>query len=218
LYNPNDVTYKDDEYVGIPPGLSAAAIYNYNGCPNGAQGRFNHHVSMLNRMFMDGSPSAGDMLQARLVSAAEMHFTLAEMALKGWNVDDAESHYRAGIQNSLQTWGVADQFDAFYANVAFDGTAEQVLTQKWVASFCNATEAWNDYKRTGYPALTLSTDEARAPVPALRFGYGGDELNNNTANVSAAIERLETTQYSGSIGKNSVYSRPWVLQGTGKPW
>ncbi len=218
LYNPNDVNYKDDEYVGIPPGLSAAAIYNYNGCPNGAQGRFNHHVSMLNRMFMDGRPRAGDMLQARLVSAAEMHFTLAEMALKGWNVGDAESHYRAGIQNSLQTWGVADQFDAFYANVAFDGTAEQVLTQKWVASFCNATEAWNDYKRTGYPVLTLATDEARAPVPALRFGYGGDELNNNTANVTAAIERLEITQYSGSIGKNSVYSRPWILQGTGKPW
>ncbi|MBW6537120.1 MAG: SusD/RagB family nutrient-binding outer membrane lipoprotein [Mariniphaga sp.] len=218
LYNPNDVNYKDDEYVGIPPGLSAAVIYNYNGCPNGAQGRFNHHVSMLNRMFMDGRPRAGDMLQARLVSAAEMHFTLAEMALKGWSVGDAESHYRAGIQNSLQPWGVADQFDAFYANVAFDGTAEQVLTQKWVASFGNATEAWNDYKRTGYPLLTLATDEARAPVPALRFGYGGDELNNNTANVTAAIERLEITQYSGSIGKNSVYSRPWILQGTGKPW
>lgn len=167
---------------------------------------------------MDGSPMAGDMLQARLVSAAEMHFTLAEMALKGWNVGDAETHYRAGIQNSLQTWGVADQFNSFYSNVEFDGTVEQVLTQKWVASFCNGTESWCDYRRTGYPEFSLIVAEARAPVPAVRFGYGSDELNNNTDNVNVAIERLETTQYSGTIGKNSVYSRPWVIQGTGKPW
>lgn len=218
LYNPNDTSFVDTEFVGVPPGLRSTDIHSYNGCYNGAQGRFNHHVSTLNPMFMDGNPRAGDLLQARLVSAAEMHFTLAEMALKGWSVGNAESHYRAGIQNSLQTWGVAGQFDAFYANVAFDGTEEQILTQKWVASFCNGTEAWCDYRRTGYPQFTLSTEVARAPVPALRFGYGSDELNNNTDNVNVAIERLETTQYSGTIGKNSVYSKPWIIQGTGKPW
>lgn len=218
LYNPNDTSFVDTEFVGVPPGLRSTDIHSYNGCYNGAQGRFNHHVSTLNPMFMDGNPKAGDLLQARLVSAAEMHFTLAEMAIKGWNVGNAETHYRAGIQNSLQTWGVADQFDTFYANVAFDGTEEQVLTQKWVASFCNGTEAWCDYRRTGYPQFTLSTEVARAPVPALRFGYGSDELNNNTDNVNVAIERLETTQYSGNIGKNSVYSKPWIIQGTGKPW
>lgn len=218
LYNPSDTSFVDTEFVGVPPGLRSTDIHSYNGCYNGAQGRFNHHVSTLNPMFMDGNPRAGDLLQARLVSAAEMHFTLAEMALIGWNVGDAETHYRAGIQNSLETWGVASQFDTFYANVAFDGTEEQVLTQKWVASFCNGTEAWCDYRRTGFPEFTLPTEVARAPVPALRFGYGSDELNNNTENVAVAIDRLETTQYSGTIGKNSVYSKPWIIQGTGKPW
>lgn len=219
LYNPSDVTYNDSEYVGVPPGMRMSDIHTYNGAYNGAQGRFNHHVSTLHPQFMDGEPRQGDLLQARIVSAAEMHFTLAELAMKGWNVGGtAEEHYTMGIQNSLETWGVGDQFDAFYPNVAFDGTLEQIITQKWVASFTNATEAWLDYRRTGLPELTLSTEVARAPVPALRFGYGSDELNNNTENVNAAIERLEITQYSGALGKNSVYSKPWLLQGTNNPW
>lgn len=219
LYNPNDTSFVDTEFVGVPPGMRMSDIHTYNGAYNGAQGRFNHHVSTLHPQFMDGNPQAGDLLKARIVSAAQMHFTLAELAVKGWNVGGtAEEHYMAGIQNSLNSWGVGDQFDQFYPNVAFDGTLEQVMTQKWVASFTNATEAWLDYRRTGLPELTLSTVVARAPVPALRFGYGDDELNNNTENVNAAIDRLETTEYSGAIGKNSVYSKPWVLQGTGNPW
>lgn len=219
LYNPNDVSFNDSEFVGVPPGMRMSDIHAYNGAYNGAQGRFNHHVSTLHPQFMDGNPQPGDLLQARIVSAAQMHFTLAELALKGWNVGGtAEDHYIAGIQSSLETWRVADQFGEFYPNVEFDGSLEQVITQKWVASFTNATEAWLDYRRTGLPALTLETVEARAPVPALRFGYGSDELNNNTANVNAAIDRLEITQYSGAIGKNSVYSKPWLLQGTENPW
>ncbi|MCG6188058.1 SusD/RagB family nutrient-binding outer membrane lipoprotein [Maribellus maritimus] len=218
LYNPNDVERNDSEYVGVPPGLLQADIHSFNGCENGAQGRHNYHVSMLNSIFMDGSPEPGDLLQARILSAAEMHFTLAEMALDGWNVGDAENHYNEGVRASLETWGVEDDYDAFITEVSFNGTKDQVLTQKWVASFCNATEAWNDYKRTGYPQFTLSDEIARAPYPALRFGYGSDELNNNTSNVNAAIERLETTEYSGLIGKNSVYSKTWLLQGTGEPY
>src|SRR5690606_36809508 len=101
------------------------------------------------------------LLQTRTLSAAEMHFTLAELAFKGWNVGGtAEEHYMAGIQNSLQTWGVGDQFASFYPNVAFDGTLEQIITQKWVASYAKATEAWLGNLRTGFPVLTLTEDVA----------------------------------------------------------
>jgi hypothetical protein len=219
LFNPNDISRNTDEYVGVPAGMLQADLHTYNGMDHGAQGRHNYHVSMLTETFMDGNPTAGDLLQARIVSAAEMHFTLAEMALKGWSVGDAQTHYESGVEASLETWGVADEYDTFIAEVAFDGTVEQVMTQKWIASFCNATEAWNDYKRTGLPELdVIMGGGARAPVPAVRFGYGSDELDNNTSNVEAAYNSLEVTEYSGSIGKNSVYSKTWVLQGTGKPW
>lgn len=216
-YNPAKVDADDNEFVGIPAGIfqSDNQFYNYN--PVGGQGRHNIHASMLTSTFMDGKATAGDMLQSRLVSAAEMHFTLAEMAINGWNVGDAQTHYEAGIMESLKVWGVEDEYGSFIAEVPFDGTVEQVITQKWVASFNSATEAWNDYKRTGYPVLSVGPG-AMAPVPAIRYGFGSDELNNNTDNVDAAISLLEITDYSGSLGKNSPYSRPWLLQGTGMPW
>ncbi len=216
-YNPNDVTFIDSEYVGVEPGILISEIQSYNGNPSPGQGRHNVHVSMMTSTFMDGHALPGDLLQSRLLSAAEMHFTLAEMALQGWNVGDAEEHYNAGIGSSLEVWGVADQYADFVAQVAFDGTVEQIITQKWVASFTSATEAWNDYKRTGFPVLSVGNG-APQPVPAVRFGYGGDELNNNTDNVNSAIDNLETTDYSGQLGKDSPYSKPWLLQGTGNPW
>jgi hypothetical protein len=209
-FNPNDTTFDDSEFVGVAPGIFQSDVHIYNGNPVGGQGRHNIHVSMLTETFMDGQASQGDLLQARLVSAAEMHFTLAEMSINGWSVGDAEEHYEAGIKASLETWGVDDQYDAFISEVPFDGTVEQVITQKWVASFTSATEAWNDYKRTGFPVLSVG-EGAAAPVPAIRFSYGGDELNNNTDNVNSAIDRLETTEYSGAQAKNSPICKDLVV-------
>ncbi len=217
-YNPNDVTRDDSEYLGIPAGIFQSENQAYNGNPSPGQGRHNVHVSMLKEKWMDGKPVKGDMLRARLLSSAEMHFTLAEMALKGWSVGgSAQSHYEAGIQNSLNVWGIGDKYDDFIAEVPYAGTVEQIITQKWVAGFMAGAEAWNDYKRTGFPILTVGPG-ATAPVPAIRFGYGPDELNNNTDNVSSAINNLETTVHSGQLGKDSQYSKQWLLQGTSKPW
>jgi hypothetical protein len=216
-YNPSNASFDDAAFVGIPAGILQSDNQVYNGNPVGGQGRHNIHASMLVPMLMDGVAGAGDLLKARLLSAAEIHFTLAEMALDGWNVGDAQEHYEAGIRSSLEDWGIAAAYDSFIQEVAFDGTKEQILMQKWVASFFAAAEAWNDYKRTGIPVLGVG-EGATAPVPAIRFGYGGDELTKNTDNVNAAIENLETTGYSGQLGKDSPYSKQWLLQGTGLPY
>jgi hypothetical protein len=45
-----------------------------------------------------------------------------------------------------------------------------------------------------------------------------DERNLNKVNTEAAMSKLETTTYTEADGKNSAWSKPWVLQGTGKPW
>jgi hypothetical protein len=216
-YDPDLASFNNEEYVGIPAGIFQSDNQGWNGNPVGGQGRHNIHVSMLARTFMYDLAEPGDLLQARLLSASEMHFSLAEMAINGWSVGDAKTHYEAGILNSLETWGVDDQYDGFIAQVPYDGTVEQVITQKWVSSFISATEAWNDYKRTGLPVLSVG-EGAAAPVPAIRFGYGSDELNNNTDNVGAAIQGLEITEYSGQLGQDSQYSKQWLLQGTGNPW
>lgn len=214
-FNPKMVNYDTGEYVGLPPGLLTPD--SYNGNPDPGQGVRNQHVSQLAPVYATGG-SPGDILKARIISAAEVSFILAEAALKGWNVGSAEDHYENAIMQSLMTWGKADAYDSFIAQpgIAYNGTVEQVMTQKWVASWTAATEAWMDYRRTGMPALEAGPASDQ-PVVAIRFPYGNDELNNNTSNANSAIENLEVTQYSES-GADSQWSKMWVLQGTGKPW
>ncbi len=211
-YNPNDVSYNDDLYVGLPAGISIPA--NHNGNPAPGQGAQNQHVSHLAPMYAE---AGGSLLKARLISAAEVSFILAEAALKTYNVGSAEDHYEDGVRHSLTTWGKGGDYAAFIAEVPYDGSLEQIITQKWVASWTAATEAWLDFRRTGYPALVAGEAAVQDVLP-VRFRYGDDEWVNNASSTGVAVDKLEITNYSGSLGKDSQWSKPWIIQGTGKPW
>ena len=203
------------DFVGMPPSWNGAA-YPYNLNPNLVQAPINPHVSHLNDLY---KKSTDPLLKARMCSAAEINFSLAEIALKGWG-GNAESHYYAGIRASLETWGVSGVYNDYISNsgVAYKGTLAQIIEQKWIASWTTATEAWFDYRRTGLPALQPGRIVKQNALP-LRFYYGNNELNYNTDNVKDAIEKLETTQYyMEEEGKNTAWSKSWLLQGTGKPW
>lgn len=205
----------DPNYVGLPPSVSQLpSAYNFNPTPG--QTSYNPHVSYINEIYTKAS---GGILKARLVSAAEVHFILAEAALKGWSAGDAKTHYEQAIKASLTAWGVGGSYDAFIAQkgVAYDKTLTQIMTQKWIASWTNATEAWFDYRRTGLPALAAGPVAKRKALP-LRFYYMRDEVNLNKTNTAAAMDKLETTANSQSDGKNSAWSKTWLVQGTGKPW
>ncbi len=189
----------------------------YNLCPNLEQAPLNPHASHLDDMYKNAS---GPLLKARLISAAEVNFILAEAALKGWSIGStAKDLYEAGVKASLDAWGLSDSYDTYIAltGVAYEGTLSQIIEQKWIASWTAATEAWFDYRRTGLPALTAGTIVKRNAIP-LRFYYGTNELLYNPEKVEAAIQGLEATTYSAGDGKNSPWSRSWLLQGTGKPW
>ena len=215
-YNPNTITaaIDDRETVGLPPGLMQPSAFNLN--PSPGQVLENQHVSQLAPVYREGGD---DLLKARLISAAEVSFILAEAATKGWAVGDAKTHYEAGVRFSLENWDVADQYDTFIAedDIAFDGTLEQIMKQKWVASWTAASESWFDWRRTGLPELAAGP-AAIQPVLPVRFNYGSDEINNNEANYMSAISTLEITPFSGPRENDSPWSKPWVLQGTGYPW
>lgn len=203
------------DYVGIPPAYMAPAVYNLSPDPNQASN--NPHVSWLSDMYrVFNSP----LLKSRLLSASEVNFILAEAALKNWSVGkSAEAYYQEAIRQSLETWGVGAQFETFIAQpaVVFKGTQQQIIEQKWIASWQAAIESWADYKRTGFPKLTVGS-AAKREVPPVRFYYMRDEQNLNKPNVDEALKRLEETPYTNPDGPNSAWSKPWVLQGTGKPW
>ncbi len=204
----------DPEYVGLPPSSPAGGAYNLN--PDLAQGTLNPHCSQLNSMYKE---SAGSMLKARLMAASEVNLILAEAAQKGWNVGgSAQAYYEAGVRASLTTWGVSDQYDTYIAgDAAYDGTLEQLIEQKWIASWTAAAESWFDYRRTGFPVLQAGPNAQRQAIP-LRFYYMLGEIQLNPVNIGVAIEDLTTTSFTSPDPKNSAWSKSWLLQGTGKPY
>lgn len=214
LFAVDEVLPVATEYVGIPPAIIGPDYYNYNPTPG--QTVENQHVSQYDDMYRSLS---GSLLKARLISAAETHFILAEAALKGWAVGNAETNYENGVESSLTAWNVGGDFASYIAEpgVAFNGTLEQIIEQKWIASWTSAAEAWMDYRRTGLPALQTGPASAE-PVLPVRFIYSDDETLRNEDNANDAIDRLEETEYSDLRGANSQWSKPWIIQGTGKPW
>ncbi len=214
LFGADEVKPVTSQFVGIPPGLIQPDYYNFNPTPG--QTVENQHVSQYDDLYRG---LAGPLLKARLISAAETHFVLTEAALKGWAVGDAETNYKNGVKSSLDAWNVGGNFASYIAEpgVAFNETLERVIEQKWIASWTSATEAWMDFRRTGLPALQAGPASAE-PVLPVRFIYSDDETLRNEANANDAIGRLEETDYSNLRGANSQWSKPWIIQGTGKPW
>ncbi len=213
----NDIN-QDPFYVGLPVALNAPQTYNLS--PDVQQASHNTHVSWVNKTFAKGNAGG---TKVRVVTAAEVHFILAEAAVKGWSAGSAQTHYNQGITASLTNWGFASQAAAYLAqpNVVFNNTIKQIITQKWIASWSMAAEAWFDWRRTGYPELHGVQGRTVAPELPLRFYYPIEERNLNEANVEIANQSLNSTPYSnfgGNGAKNSPWSQPWIVQGTGKPW
>ena len=203
----------DPDYVGLPPAWSVVPqAYNLN--PNLEQAPQNPHASHLNDRYKDAS---GSLLKSRMLSAAEVQFILAEAALNGWSVGrSAGEYYEDGIRASMDAWGVGDAADEYLAGaeVAYDGTLAQIMTQKWISNWTAAAEAWFDFRRTGLPALVSGVATER-PVLPVRFAYSQNELDYNPENANQAVGRLEATSYGEG---NDEWAKMWVLQGTGKPW
>ncbi|OGX86420.1 SusD/RagB family nutrient-binding outer membrane lipoprotein [Hymenobacter glacialis] len=132
---------------------------------------------------------------ARLLTNVQRLFILAESALTlpGITVaGTAQSLYQDAIRASMTKAGIsnADVTAYFAANprvATLSGTTEQrrnkIITQKWVSWVGNGLEAYNDYRRTGYPrlnpALNPAGDDGTLPQ---RFALPLSEL---TANAGA---------------------------------
>lgn len=206
-------------YVGLPVSYQGSEPYTYNLNPNPVQGGGNVHVSLMNDQFKEAS---GEFLKARVMSYAEVCFLKAEAALRGWG-SDAEGNYNKGVQASLDTWGIGDEYADYIDNaeVAYNGTLAQIMEQKWIANFATASESYLDWRRTGLPDLQTGPFALSSVIP-VRFQYPDEERNINEANYNAALSSLETTSHTNDVpGKyenDTPWSKPWILQGVTKPW
>jgi hypothetical protein len=67
----------------------------------------------------------------------------------------------------------------------------------------NGYEAWAEWRRTGYPALTPAPDNNNIPIPR-RQGYPSSEPNINSNNYKAAVQAQ-----TGFGGKDDLNGRMW---------
>jgi hypothetical protein len=220
-------------YVGIPISYDNYVDFNYNINGTGTQSTsLSDYVSYLRTDIYD-NPN-GPLLAQRMASYSEICFDLAEAALKGWNVgSDAATWYNNGIQASFDTWQVFKSYQSDVNNyygcvkdygtyiaqplVAFDGTLQRIMEQKWISAWQACNEAYMDWRRTGLPALTIGWASYRGQIP-VKFGYNNSELQNNSTNAQVVIDKLAPSPYNGPDGNNSSWSKFWLLQGTSKPW
>lgn len=204
------------EYAGLPIASTTGDGSSWNLNPQPIQGGPNVHNSALADMYKEAS---GDMLKARLISYAEVCFILAEAAQKGWSVGSQQEWYEKGIKASFDTWGVGGDYSSYISEdgVAYNGSLEQIMVQKWIANWTVAHESWCDWRRTGYPELTIGPRGVRDAMP-LRYEYGSTEKARNAANYQNAIQNLQETSFTATDGKDSSWSKFWLLQGTDNPY
>lgn len=88
-----------------------------------------------------------------LMEYAEVCFLLSEV--NGW--DDA--WYRKGVESSLKRWEVDPAKTAAFVSSLPMASKANVLNQKYIALFMQPQEAWNEYRRTGYPDTILKPGE-----------------------------------------------------------
>ncbi len=126
----------------------------------------------------------------RIVTNYQRAFILAEAALVLGTPGDAQALYTEGITASMLKTGVPQATITAYLaanpSVAIltgstEAKRQQIITQKYISFVGNGIEAYNDYRRTGYPVLALAQNAQGDDPNSIprRFAYTGNEISRN---------------------------------------
>jgi hypothetical protein len=126
----------------------------------------------------------------RLLTNAQSNLNLAENMIRLGIAGNADSLYKAGITAHMTKIGMtsAEISNYFATNptiVTLTGTNSdkliQIVTQKYIVFTGNEIEAYNDYRRTGIPTLTLPlvTQGDNPSVIPKRYPYTLKEQGSN---------------------------------------
>ncbi|MGL2988458.1 SusD/RagB family nutrient-binding outer membrane lipoprotein [Flavobacterium sp. RSSA_27] len=125
----------------------------------------------------------------RMLTFAEYNFIRAEAALRFSSPGSAQTFFQAGIRASMESAGVAAADITTYlaANGTLTGTTaqqlEQIINEKFVANYGVVMEPWTDFRRTGYPTLTLPSNAIVPYFPRSLF-YPQSEIDLNPENAN----------------------------------
>ncbi|MHA7865705.1 SusD/RagB family nutrient-binding outer membrane lipoprotein [Flagellimonas marinaquae] len=210
---PNNEDFDTDPtFVGAFNGLG-------DDCPKSGASRLG--VQYFNYPDLTQASGLGlEIAEGIVITYSEVEFLLAEAAAKGWIADDVETHYRNGIQASMEYHDVDlapfgwASFDDFYTNsgVAYSTTTD-IWEQKWLALFFHGMEPYFEVRRwyfesgnsfDGIPFLGPSCGNSNNDKLPLRFTYPGEEQSLNISNYQAAVDAI-----GGSDSQNAA---TWLVQ------
>ena len=188
---PNPDTILANQF-GVPIGVENNAV------PRGNRGS-GLNYSQVN-VWTLAAPNAPEFL----VTYAQTSLLLAEAAKKGWvpgGDAQAKTYYENGIIADMDAYtlypgttpiSAADK-TGYLAHplVAYNATdaIKLINTQYWIVSIRNGTEAFANFRRTGFPALTPNPVRGALGTTedfVRRLSYPDVEASANTANYNAA--------------------------------
>jgi hypothetical protein len=113
----------------------------------------------------------------------------------------AVQYFNAGIKAHMDQLAIYNSNSAVAASdrdtyaaaraVVFTGNElREINYEYWIASFLNGPEAWANFRRSGFPALTPNPYPGRTVVFITRLTYPPSEILVNSANVQAAISNM----------------------------
>ena len=163
--------------------VSGAFVGSFSGAAPGVFSSFNTYL----RGALSGTTYSGA-APIRMLTFAEYNFIRAEAALRFNSAGSAQTFFQAGIRASMEDAGVAAADITAYiaANGTLTGTPaqqlEQIINEKYVASFGVVMEPWTDWRRTGYPTIAVPSNAVVPFVPRSLF-YPQSEIDVNPENV-----------------------------------
>ncbi|MFD2570866.1 SusD/RagB family nutrient-binding outer membrane lipoprotein [Spirosoma soli] len=173
------------KYVGVPSGYSLGDAPKISAIAS----------SRLNKT-LKTSPLLGTIMQC-----AETEFLLAEAALKGYSADSPKDHYEKGIRASMTYWGATMPADFLTRKgVAYAGTLEQIMTQKYISLFFTEMQQWAEYRRTGLPVLPKGPGLENGGQMPTRLAYPLSVQSLNKQNYDEATTR---------IGGDNINTKVW---------
>ncbi len=110
----------------------------------------------------------------KLREAMEASFAKVDQVVAG----SGTSQTVPALVGSPEVIAFLDNIDAEFAAASNEKRLELILTQKWVATFGDSMDQYNDYRRTGYPVL--ADPNGASPEYQLDNGDGWPLLDNLT--------------------------------------
>jgi hypothetical protein len=176
------------EYVGVPYAVGGAKAQD---------------LSLIGSLLsQQNSP-------VNIITYAQVLFAQAEAAALGWTNGNAKALYESAIEASLQQWMGNSYTESALKSyltqpeIAFSSNSaiEKISTQRWIALFFQGTEAWSEWRRTGYPLLKPATVTLNGgtEIPR-RLAYPVTENTLNEDNYQVVLK---------SQGKDDHYTRVW---------